>query len=274
MDESTTGKPNENSGGEKPLPEGIEPSPADKKPNDAASGGNTQDDADQGKGNDDSNTDDKPAANTDDDGLAKFAKSQGFDPANLTDGERRALKIAHDNQREFHKKRQEEADKLRDSVADLHDPKKATEGIDDDYEKEQAQIRAELNQLKQYQRVNEFWNKNPDAREYEEDMNALILKEKEENGVEAAIYLSRNLDRVYKLAKADRTDPESLKDAGRREEREELRRKQEASADSGSASNSGTSRNTGKVDQDWIDNVYDPSNKEHRTMLDAYLSRG
>ena len=271
MDDSTTDDKGVNTGGQEPLPaDDTSKQTSAEQQSDAASGGEPQDDADSNKGNQDEpkGDDDKPKI---DESLAKFAKSQGFDPDDLTEREAKALKIAHDNQKEFHKKRQEEADALRNTVGELHDPDAAVRGEDDEYIAEQKRLRAEMTQLKQYQRVNEFWRQNPDAKDYEEDMNRLVLEEKEKYGVESAIFLSRNLDRLYKLAKADRMDPDSLKESGRREEREELRRKQEASADSGSASTS-TGRSSTKIDQKWIDETYDPSNAEHRKMLDAYLS--
>lgn len=267
MNDSTTGAGDGNTGEQSgSLPEPNTGKPAEQQ-GDAASGGNTQDGADQG--GDNSQEQSKPS---DDDGLAQFAKGQGIDNLDdLTDRERKLLKVAQDNQKEFHKKRQDEAETLRKSVAELHDPAKAAEGVDDPAAKERLELRAEMNQLKQYQRVNEFWRQNPDAKDYEADMNRLVLEEKEKYGLDSAIYLSKNLDRLYKLAKADRQDPDSLREAGRREERQELRRKQEGSADSGSASVQ-SSRSNGKVDASWIENTYDPSNAEHRKMLDAYLA--
>lgn len=274
MDKSTTDVDTSNTGeAAASLPDGSDIETADERQDASASSNDSADDASKGSndkdaGDSDTNTTDK----SDDDGLAKFAKSQGFDPDNLTEGERRALKIAHDNQREFHKKRQQDKGELRDTVTELQDPSTVISDGDSEILKEQKAMRAEMAQLKQYQRVNEFWNQNPEAKELEADMNRLVLEEKEKYGLESAIYLSRNLDRLYKLAKADRTDPETLKAAGRQEEREELRRKQEGSADTGSASSS--TRTSSKIDQNWIDNVYDPSNVEHRNMLDAYLSKG
>lgn len=199
----------------------------------------TTDQDDNSQQGDSSSTDDDSSSSDDDDGLSKFAKAQGFDPENLTDGERKALKLAHDNQKAFRTKAQEDSDALKDTLVD-------TESVSDDEledldptEAWQRKQDARFAQLEAKERSNEFFIKNPDAREFETEMAQLLVEEAKNNGVDAARYLSKDLNRVLVLAKAARGDStEQARADGARAERERLRQRQEGSADGGQASNS------------------------------------
>lgn len=189
-----------------------------------------------------SSTTEDQGSSSDDDGLAKFAKSQGFDPDNLTDGERKALKLAHDNQKAFRQTSQQQSDQLKDTAIDVQNADDSElEGLDEDKAREVLRDR-EIAQLKADQKVNNFYLRNPEAREYDKEMAEILVEEAKNNGKEAARYLGANFDRLLVLAKARRGNPtEEAKAAGAREERERLRQRQEGSAESGHAQQTNTS---------------------------------
>lgn len=220
----------------------------------------------------DNQTTDDDSSSSDDDGLNNFAKAQGFDPDNLTDGERKALKLAHDNQIAFRKKSQQESDELKNTLED-------TEKVSDDELEEldpqeawQREQNSRMAQLEASQTANSFFNKNPDAREYETDMAKIIASEAEKNGKDAARYLAKDLNRVLILAKADRG--ESSKEAGAREERERARKRTEGSADGGQATNTHTAPK--KLSRADILDMDDGDYQKLRDSgeLDAIIDRG
>lgn len=223
------------------LPENTNQQPtADEQQEDSVSS-DTQDadQSDTDQQSSDSTTGDDSSSSDDDDGLSKFAKAQGFDPDNLTDGERKALKLAHDNQKAFRKTKQEDSDVLKDTLAE-------TEEVSDDEledldatEAWQRKQDSRMAQLEASQRSSTFFQKNPEAKEFEQDMANLLVEEAKNNGVDAARFLAKDLNRVLVLAKAARGDStEQARADGARAERERLRKRQEGSADSGQASNS------------------------------------
>lgn len=266
---STTEEVDQNSGGsQQPLPEPSQEPTADEQSNDTEASEKSQDSGQEDTSNEpDSSQTTQNDGSDDDEGLAKFAKSQGFDPDNLTEGEKKALKIARDNQKAFHEERQHKSDELRRTEQELHKP--------DENADELEEIKANYATLKAQQDVNEFYNANPEAREYDKDMAKLVVEEAKKNGVEAARYLASDKQRLLILAKASRgdLDAETAREAGRKQEREELRRKQEASADLGGAQDSNP-KPTQKVTREWINTSYDPKNPEHRKMVDEALANG
>jgi hypothetical protein len=212
---------------------------------------------------------------SDDDGLARFAKSQGFsDFASLSDDTKRALKLAHDNQKAFRKTQQDTKEHLSEAVDEVHTAPQAGEDEDEDLAWRKQQTAA-INQLAASQKVATFYSKNPDAKDYDKEMAEIVTEEAKDYGPQAAQMLLRNLPRLLVLAKARRgdNDPDAAREAGRREEREILRHKQEASSDSGHASQSTATSGT-KVTREWIQNSYDPSNPEHVKMVDEALAAG
>lgn len=260
-----------NAGAEQALPADSTDSSAEGQ-QDAASSGNAQD-ADQGQSNEpdaSQSTQDDDASSSDED-LTKFAKAQGIDDyTSLTEREKKILKTAHDNQKAYRKSTQDKSDELKQTLEDAEKP--TQEELDSDVDGN-TELRAEVNQLRAAQRVESFYGKNPEAREYETEMKDLVLEEVKTNGTEAARYLSSDLGRLLTLAKARRGDStEDAKAQGAREEREKLRKRQEGSSDSGQAQNSHSTPK--KVTRDWIDSEYDPGNAEHRQMLDEAIQRG
>ena len=189
-----------------------------------------------------------------DDGLAKFAKSQGFDPENMTDGERRALKIAHDNQKAFRSK--DEGKKIAD----------ATEALTD------GSLEAEVAQLKYERTTDKFFSEGSRDRALEPDMVDILNERAEKYGKEYAFGLSRDLDALYALAQVKRGDGTVNAEAIRREERESIKKQQTASAGNAHA----VTPNVGetKIDRSWIETTYDSSNPEHRKLVDRAVQNG
>lgn len=232
----------------------------------------SEEDSQEGDQSSDQSQYDDGATGSDDgdsdaDGLAKFAKSQGIeDYENLSDREKRLLKVAHDNQKAFHQKSQEKSDELRGAVDDVHTQ---------DEESDEDPVLTELAQVRANQRVTDFYLRNPEAVEYDKDMSAIVKAEADKNGVQAARYLASNLDNLLILAKAKRGDAaEMAREAGRKEERESIRKKQAASADSGQAQQ--PNRGGKKVSREDIlamdDAEYDKLRKSGE--LDEMIARG
>lgn len=269
MTQSPTEGDDTNSGGSnEPLPENQNPSADDTQQDSVSS--DTQD-TDQGnQGPDNQPTQDSQSS--DDDGLNNFAKAQGFDPENLSDGEKKALKIAHDNHKAYRKNAESQSEELKNAVTDTEQVTDSELEDLEPAEAREARRDAEIATIKAENRVNNFYIRKPEAREYEEDMKRLVVEEAQKNGRDAARYLSSDLDRLLVLAKASRGDAsEAAREEGRRAEREELRKRQEGSADAGHASNPHQAPQ--KVTRDWIANEYDPSNEEHRKMVDEAIAR-
>lgn len=246
---------------------------ADERQEESVSGGSQQ--TDQNNNNQPQGTTDDDSSSSADDGLAKFAKAQGFDPDNLTDGERKALKLAHDNQKSFRNERQQRSDELKDTTQDVNTVEEDELKDLDDSEKRELLRDSEIAQLKAAQRATDFWSQNPEAREYETDMAKIIQDEKKRNGVEAARYLARDLNRVLILAKAERgSDTEATAEKARREERERLRREQEGSTDGGQAQN--PNQGTKKVTRADIDAMDEKEYAEFKNsgQLQEAIARG
>jgi hypothetical protein len=266
----------------KSLPENNQNESAEEQ-QDAVSGGNTQD-ADQESKDEPQNrstqSKETDSSDADDDGLAKFAKSQGFDFESLSDNELKALKLAHENQKAFRSERQEKK-QTNDLQKNL---KEATQPNEEELESESPAVaemrrtQAMVAQLESKQRVTDFYLDNPEARDYDKEMGEIVKEEaakftNPEEGKAAARYLASDLERLLLLAKARRgTDSSEAIEAARREERESLRREQEGAGESPAAQT--RSQGTPKVTREWVTNEYDPSNPEHQKMVDEAMSRG
>jgi len=202
----------------------------------------------------------------DDDGLANFAKSQGFDPENLTDGERRALKIAHDNQKAYRNTANEK--KVTDAASELNKPAAN--------ETEDQKFRREFTQWKYEQASEKFWNNGSSDRSLEPTMVEILNEKKEQYGAAYAKTLSEDLPTLYGLAQLKSgANPGSPVDteAIRREERESIKKQQTASAGQPHAT-SQTPASPNKIDREWLETSYDPTNKEHQKLVDEAVANG
>lgn len=199
-------------------------------------------------------TQQKGSESTTDDGLAKFAKSQGVeDVSQLSDRELQFLKIAHDNQKAFREK---------GSQASIADATKNLGGTD---------IESRLAQLESEKVIDKFFSDGRD-RSLETKMVEILNEKKEQYGKEYAMNLSRDLDALYGLAQV-RTGASSVDaEAIRREERESINRQMSATAPTSHATQ-GQRQTGGQIDENWIRNEYNPRDPEQRALVDQFYSR-
>lgn len=191
-----------------------------------------------------------------DEGLAKFAKSQGFDPDSLTEGETKALKLAHENQKAFRKS----------TVAT------AKAELDGDITKDEiAQFQAEFRQYQAQKQAETFFSQEGRDDSLAPVMTAVLEEKRAEYGDEYASVLSRDMELLYDLAKLKQGTVGAAsvdEDAVRREERESINQKITAGASSAHATASASQTGQApKIDAAWIANVYDPRNKEHVELM-------
>lgn len=202
----------------------------------------------------------------DDDGLANFAKSQGFDPENLSDDVRRALKIAHDNQKAY--RSSTNTPKVSDAAKELNTP---AEGATED-----EKFRAEFHQFKYDQMTDKFWSDEGRDKSLEPHMIEILNEKKAEHGKDYARVLSQDLNTLYALAQiksgavtGSQVDAEAI----RREERESIKNKA-AATEGGQHATTQTNSGPTKIDRAWLESTYDPKNLEHRKMVDAAVANG
>lgn len=215
------------------------------------------------------------SATQDDKSLTNFAKSQGIDDLDaLDDTAKRLLKVAHDNQKQARSNMQQ--GKLKEELEDVH--RLDTEELDteDPYVAGQQRTDAEVAQLRAEQKVNSFYLRNPEAVDYDKEMGEIVTEVAEKDGKSAARYLSSDLDRLLVLAKAKRgsSDASATEERIRQEERESLRKRQEASADGGQAQQPNTSSK--KLTREDINSMPDEEYVKLRDSgeLDAMIARG
>lgn len=207
---------------------------------------------------------------TTDDGLAKFAKSQGIeDLSQLSEREQKLLKVAHDNQK--FARQQQTQPKVTDATAELGD----------------GSIEAKVAQLEYKDVTNNFWNtKDGDKPKYDRSLEGKmtqILYDKveqltpmigEKEAKAYAFNLSRDLDTLYVMAakESGAFQPPVDVEAIRREERESINKQLSAGAPNAHATQGGTTAPP-KVTTEWIQNEYDPRNAEHRKLVDEFYSQ-
>lgn len=186
-----------------------------------------------------------------DDGLAKFAESQGFDLENATDDVKRALKIAHDNQKAFRGK--PTGPKVTDATKELG-------GTD---------VEARIAQL-EYEKITDgFFSEDGRDRTLESKMVEILNEKAEQYGKDYAFNLSRDLDTLYGMAAIRNgqatTAPVDV-EAIRREERESINKAMTAGAPQAHATQQGQAK-TPELTPEWFTNVYDSRNPEHIKLL-------
>jgi hypothetical protein len=252
--------------------------PSAEERQDAASSGNTHDAGQSSNESRNESTHNDDDSSTDE-GLASFAKGQGFD--NISDFSERELELLRRQKKQVDKFRndperiKQHSQELDAAVTEIHEASDEELGDGTDPVQEAlARSNQQIAQLKAEQRLDRFRRERPDAVEYESDMRDIILQEQKMYGIEAARALAANLPRLYREAKALREGDgtESAREEGRREERELLRKRQEAGAESHHAQS--PSPKGPKVTREWIKNEYNPSNPEHRAMVDEAVARG
>lgn len=210
----------------------------------------------------------------DDKGLAKFAKAQGIDDiSSLTEREIRLLKVARDNQRSARESKQEDKDALRETVEEIYKPGEGP-ADEDEFERRNRIADERFALLEARQQLSDFWRNNEGDEGYEKEMKELLLDELKTRGPDAARFLSQDLNRLLVLAKARRGDnsAEAAREAGRREEREELRRKQEAGGEFSQASSSTSGKP--KWTREDIDNMSVEEYEKNQAEIDELIASG
>ena len=200
---------------------------------------------------------------TTDDGLAKFAKSQGFDPESLTDGERRALKIAHDNQKAYRSNTNKS--KIAEVKADVDGNAIAPDEIES--------FRQEFRQYQATKQAEQFFSQEGRDDTFAPVMSEILEEKKAAHGADYARVLSGDLELLYDLAVIRKGGAATVDaDAIRREERESIN-KQLAAAPTGPHATTNTLNDTTtKITQEWIQNEYNPRNPEHVKLVDQYFA--
>ena len=209
-------------------------------------------------------TEPKAKVETTDDGLAKFAKAQGFDPENLTDGERRALQIARDNQRALRSSTNKE--KLSESASKV-DTTISPEDM--------TAFQQEFSQYKSMKKAEAFFSEEGRDDSLSPVMAEILDEKKAEHGAEYARVLANDLPLLYDLAQirsgankqAANVDPEAI----RREERESINKKMSGASATQHAS-TGQVQTAPKVTAEWLRSEYRPGNPEHDALVAAYMA--
>lgn len=110
---------------------------------------------------------DETALPEQDDKLANFAKGQGIeDVTELTERERKLLKMAHDNNAEFQRNRQK-ATELEKTMSTMSD--ESAEQVAQATGRD-PELLKEVQGLKTKQAINDFWGDNPDARAHQAEI--------------------------------------------------------------------------------------------------------
>lgn len=277
-DKSPTDTGNDQSSGDirdESLPEQGNDQSADEQQDTGSGDEQSQDSANEGSTEPVKKQTTQDDSSDDDDGLAKFAKAQGYDPDKLTDGERKALKLARDNQKAF-REASGSKEQLDEAIDQVYDPRAAgeDEGMDE-YEKRDKERDMRIARIEAKSELDAYYRQDPDASKYAKEAGELLVEVAKEQGQQAAAVLARNKKYLFTLAK-DRAgvfNTDAARETGRREERESLRKRQEGSADGAHATQPGASA-TPKVTREWVENEYDPSNPEHRKMVDEAMAAG
>lgn len=232
---------------------------------------NDTDSGEQSQDSDSEQSSTKAEQSSDEDkGLAAFAKSQGFaDFDSLSEDAKRALRIAQKQVQKDRKELQEQANKRKvdQEVEELYQP-----GENDDTN---DVILKRMAVLEARDTTSKFWAENPDDKKYESKMAELLIEEKEKYGPEAARLLAQNLPRLLREAKASSGayDSDAARDAGRRDERERLRKIQEGAADSAHATQASAVANK-KLTREDVANMSDEEYVKRRDEIDAAIQRG
>lgn len=233
---------------------------------------NSDTDANESDASDSDDSSSQGDESEDDKGLAKFAKSQGFDDYdNLSDDAKKALRIARKQVQRDRKDLEDKANqrKLGDEMNELTKPSK-DDNANDVLLKRMARFEAR-------DMTTTFWSEHQDDKKYEPKMAEILAKEKEEYGPDAAWRLAQNLPRLLREAKfaAGAYDSDAARETGRREERERLRKAQEGSADNAHATQ-GSSVSSKRITRESLDAMPREEYEKIRDSgeLDRAIARG
>ena len=191
------------------------------------------------------------------DEIAKFAKAQGFDPENLTDTERKALKIARDNQKA-----------LRSSKLS-----KSSASVDGDITRDELEsFRQEFRQYQATKKAEEFFREEGRNDALAPVMSEILEEKKAVHGPEYARVLSQDLNLLYDLAQlrsgAVGVDPDQI----RQEERESINKQMSGQSGNAHATQPTMGSKKQVVTSEWLRSEYQPGNPEHDALVSEYMN--
>lgn len=214
----------------------------------------------------------KQSGVADDDGLAKFAKGQGYsdeDIAKMSEREKKTLLSLKKNVDTFRNSDK----KITEQVASMVD----TPGIN---ETEDESFKREFRQYKYERQVDQFWTNSKKDRSLEPTMVQILEDKKaeltpilgEDKAKEYVFNLSRDLDTLYTQAqiKSGAFNPEATKEEARREERDSIKKQMAAAPETAHAVQNSTSTQP-KVTLDWIRDEYNSKNPEHVALVNEFF---
>jgi hypothetical protein len=199
----------------------------------------------------------------DDAALASFAKGQGInDLSELSDRERSLLKMARDNKSAF--------DKTKSAQPKLEETSTTLTELGDDATDVQKLAAKVANMEFTGKKATFLQGKDATL---EPVMAQIVADKRKEFGDDYARALLNDLPTLYGLAQLSKpADTSAAAEAARREERTSMNQSLTASAGGANATSSKPATPI-KVTSDWIRNEYDPSNAEHRALVDAAMKK-
>ena len=203
----------------------------------------------------------KPAG--DDADLAKFAKGQGIsDLSELSERELSLLKMAR-NKSAF--------DKSKQSQAKLDESSKSLAVLGDDATEVQR-LSAKVQAMEFAANKKNFFSDKDTA--LEPVMAEIVAEKRQKFGDDYARVLLSDLDGLYAMAqlKGGATDTSAAVEAAKREERSSMNQSLAASSADVHATSSKPAAPT-KVTAGWVRNEYDPTNADHRKIVDAAIKK-
>jgi hypothetical protein len=195
--------------------------------------------------------------------LASFAKGQGInDLSELTERERSLLKMARDNKSAF--------DKTKSAQPKLEETSTTLTTLGDDATDVQK-LAAKVANMEFAGKKSTFLT-GKDAT-LEPVMAQIVADKRKEFGDDYARALLNDLPTLYGLAQLSKpADTSAAVEAAKRDERTSMNQSLTASAGGAQATSSKPATPI-KVTSEWIRNEYNPSNPEHRALVDAAMKK-
>lgn len=200
-----------------------------------------------------------------DEGLASFARGQGYsdeDIEQMSEREKKTLLSLKKN-----------VDKFRNR--DTSELAKAKASVDGDVTRDELEaFQSEFRQYQAQKQAENFFSQEGRDKTLEPVMSEILQDKKAEHGPEYARVLAADLELLYDLARIKTGAGDNAVDTQqvRQEERESINRKLSAGVTTQHASSSDMSGAV-TVNEEWFRTTYDPYNPEHAKMRDAYFAQ-
>lgn len=192
--------------------------------------------------------------------LDKFAQAKGFDPAKLSEGERKALEMARNAEKRMH-----------EATSKSRELEQATAQATIDYtgDPNVDALAQTVNQIVIQNQVRDFFSNNPEARNFESKMAEIVMQRP---------HLKGDLDALYALAKSDPNREAEIEANGGRKALENLAQKQQQIPPGANATNSSVYADSSIItpanvydlvdshDQAWFE-------KNHKAISDAMAGK-